>query len=509
MTDAHAVLTHSWRTARRRDLETTASAEDLTKAFDSISPAQAVAIIHHCGMPKDVASVIGSFYQQNKTVFAMEKYAAPEWCSRGLHHGCPFSRLLKAAAMMLWSALYHQLCPETRLLIFYDDRLMWFHHTKQQQEHATTVVQRSLLASSTVDKIFALEANLGRGQVASSSADTCRALDAANLGTPRASRYVDYLGLHYDLATADIQLMREDDAVVCARDRLSRIGAVASTLEERCILIKQLVHPLILWAAGFTTTLGLTVLDKEIRNSITGRLPKGACLTIVRQTLVEDCDLEMACHLRTFRRLMTDARRQVSCNAWLDAAPLNFTSAPPEDRIPDMANSLKYFDWTLTTEDGHTELKRSGPAGLAKCRIGWNGFGVIANWVRAEFRTRWAVTARRLVHDCHRKNATADTARGLRLPNPPPPFVFGFAAHAQAIGAELPIGPASRAVGLGTGLRKWYVCQKLPKHRRDNMDDPCYKIPLRATGPKHASSHVGMPSHVSPQTSHSATHEQG
>ncbi len=81
MLDSHSVFSFAVKSAKRARSCFTYVSEDLAKAFDSISPAQAVAILLHPGLRSRVASIIMAFYLASKRIFALDGAVSAAWVS--------------------------------------------------------------------------------------------------------------------------------------------------------------------------------------------------------------------------------------------------------------------------------------------------------------------------------------------------------------------------------------------------------------------------------------------
>lgn len=70
--------------------------QDLTKAFDSVSPRQAVAILRRLGLPIGICEVVKYMYNHTRRIVSMSGTYAADWVRprRGLMQGCPLSPLL-------------------------------------------------------------------------------------------------------------------------------------------------------------------------------------------------------------------------------------------------------------------------------------------------------------------------------------------------------------------------------------------------------------------------------
>ncbi len=96
MLDSHAAVSFAVETAMHAEDGIACVSEDQAKAFDSISPAQALAILLHLGLHPRVARIIMALYLASRRIFTMDGAVSGAWISttRSLLQGCPFSALL-------------------------------------------------------------------------------------------------------------------------------------------------------------------------------------------------------------------------------------------------------------------------------------------------------------------------------------------------------------------------------------------------------------------------------
>lgn len=177
--DSHASFAFAVETAMHIEGGITCVSEDLAKAFDSISPAQALAVLVYLGLHPQVAGIIVAFYCASRRIFTMDGAVASEWIvtTRSLLQGCPFSALLMAAIMLVWVTCFVLRIPRARVSTYLDDRIWWLAHAGASSELAADFVCEGLALGRELDLIFGLTANVDKGQAASSHSSVLEVLE--------------------------------------------------------------------------------------------------------------------------------------------------------------------------------------------------------------------------------------------------------------------------------------------------------------------------------------------
>lgn len=128
----------------------------------SVSPAQAVSIAVHLGLPRNVASVLGHFYDQQKRIFVSRGICGEAWLlpRQGLAQGCPLSPLLLGCVMAVWNTATSRGDSETiPRCIYLDDRTWVATFRKERRDQALEALQLLRRQSDEVDVALGLESH--------------------------------------------------------------------------------------------------------------------------------------------------------------------------------------------------------------------------------------------------------------------------------------------------------------------------------------------------------------
>lgn len=162
-------------------------------------------------------------------------HQAGHWqrAQRGLLQGCPFSPMLLATLMTLWTnAVKAQ--NNVNFAIYVDDRNMWMHGPD-----VLTTLPRVLEISRQVDALLGFYENVQKTQVATVDPDLRQQVNLITPeGFPEATASGKILGLHYDLQLQ--QLTISEDAIAKFQWRAQRIRQAT----RQAKLQQRLLHSL-------------------------------------------------------------------------------------------------------------------------------------------------------------------------------------------------------------------------------------------------------------------------
>ena len=200
--------------------------QDLKKAFDRISPWQAIAVLSHIGLPKELVDLLTEFYCRIRRVWTTEGCTSESWkqYGNGILQGCPFSVLLIIGMMTAWDSFTHVEGVDRNIFIDYADKL----------KHCSQL-------SDQFDAKFGFILNKVKTQVAGNSKDSFEELTRQDFGYGEPSSRVELLGLVHDLCVptnTTVKKKNYDIAVmICARIRRATLNRHLRSLHIRMLVL--------------------------------------------------------------------------------------------------------------------------------------------------------------------------------------------------------------------------------------------------------------------------------
>ncbi len=152
----------------------------------------------------------------------------------------------------------------------------------------------------------------------------------------------------------------------------------------------------------------------------------------------------MSEHIRLWRLVFADSSRRAKQVAWFDHVPVNFAVAPVTHRIPQLDKAMLQPDWRLETSNQLVAIVRIEAGHTYRCRIGWDGFGVVHSWLVEEYAVRSTSAVPRIIKNYHRVGGNA--AVGLSLAPSAEKFVYDLSTHTKYFSRWSTEGPATRAI---------------------------------------------------------------
>ena len=103
MQDAQLLLASAFARGRRGE-HIAFESLDISKAFDSVLPAQGLAVLSLFGAPRSVVALVAALYESSQRLFWLDRGYASVWrrADHGLFQGCPWSPLVFNGIMAVW-----------------------------------------------------------------------------------------------------------------------------------------------------------------------------------------------------------------------------------------------------------------------------------------------------------------------------------------------------------------------------------------------------------------------
>ena len=414
--------------------------EDLCKFFDSVSWVQALAILEKLEAPPEWIQLVQQFYANSRRVFSACGLLGSEWktAQRGLLQGCPFSPLIAAAIMTLWS---QHVCREGHIeaCVYLDDRTFWL-CTGAPAEALLAAKQRS----AEFDKICGFVCRQDKCHVAAKSHEFAVTCQAHTFGYDMSSR-LEILGLVHDFdRPRDPTLLNFD--IEIAKQRLRFISCLCAPFHRKRVLISHLVLPTFVCAAGLVAIAEkeLEDLRRAVLRTFAGRLPRDASSNILHEVMGWHCDPKF---VSEWRALQTAFRYRANARHGVDWVQF----------LPQTQKVLQAHGWSVGP-DGSTICRTDIYGVQRRFQIGFDNPDVVGNWLRNDHRIALFQSCSRLKPQPRRevRGEQVDFAQGLVLPQPPAGHYCLFGGHLQSF-EQAGIDKDIRHASLFCGLSVWFL----------------------------------------------------
>ena len=425
--------------------------EDLCKFFDSVSWTQAFAILDKLQAPPAWTRLVAQLYAGSRRIFSAGGMLGSQWktAQRGLLQGCPFSPLIAAAVMAVWS--YH-VCREDHIeaCVYLDDRTFWL-CPGAPTEALLAAKQRS----AEFDRICGFVCRQDKCHVATKSHEFAMSCNAHTFGYDMSSK-LEILGLVHDLDKPRNPTLLNFDIEI-AKQRLRFISCLCASFYRRRMLILQLVLPTFVWAAGIVAIDDgdLQELRQAVLRAFGGRLPRDASSNVLQEILGWHCD---PIFVSEWRALQTAIRYHARPRFGVNY--LQF--------LPQTQRVLQSHGWNVGP-DGSTICRIDAYGVQRRFFLGYDNPDILGNWLRNDHRIDLLQTCGRLKPQ-HRKAVPGEQvefAQGLALPQPPAGQFCLFAGHLHGF-EHAGIDKDLRHASLFCGLSVWF----LTAGDRPKVDDP-------------------------------------
>jgi hypothetical protein len=413
-------------------------AQDLSKAFDTVCPRQATAVLHLLGAPREWCMCIMSFYAHLERVFEYDRQVSEKWhtARHGIMQGCPASPILLAGIMQCWVHAVRKENVETT--VYVDDRTLWSQDTQ--------ALARAHIAGQGIDDTFGLRLNADKTVIATASpklADKMRTL----CPTLQQGTGFKLLGLYYDLRRNGA-LQVPSTAVDRAVKRSKRVAVAARALRDRQHLAQTMVLPIVTWSG----VAKLTRKDAQrLRTSLAattgGSTAQGACNTLRWESLSK---IEFEPDTAILLRMLTTCVRHEQQKA----------QATPE-RVQGFAVTTHKAIWDTLSEYEvvwqPNIMLLSSPHG-ATANLLSDSRRHIRQWAKQLAQKQMWAAEKRVWTSLHREDEEANLAQGLDLPAPPDNFCPQLQAHREA---AITTGSFLwRRIACGAGFHTWETTAK-------------------------------------------------
>ena len=113
----------------------------MAKCVDSVHAHMAMSIFEKLGAPKDMSTLLRTFYDTHKKWIECEGYIAndPIRPTMNVLQGCPVSMLLMAAPIAIWTEYVQTPEFDVSVAIYVNDRALWAEGDKATDELANAV----------------------------------------------------------------------------------------------------------------------------------------------------------------------------------------------------------------------------------------------------------------------------------------------------------------------------------------------------------------------------------
>eukprot|EP00928_Gymnodinium_smaydae_P065478 TRINITY_DN4861_c0_g1_i1.p2 TRINITY_DN4861_c0_g1~~TRINITY_DN4861_c0_g1_i1.p2 ORF type:complete len:1358 (-),score=164.81 TRINITY_DN4861_c0_g1_i1:1259-5332(-) len=232
---------------------------DLAKAFDSVSPDQALLALKRLGFPPGLADASARFYQSNRRWIEWQGAVAcePIRATISLLQGCPLAPLMLVVLMQTWEA--HAFSGSDASVargLYLDDRTIW-----AQGSDAVRTIARIIHRGQACDDAMGFKLNASKGIAWATHGSTRKKLDLLKGYATTVQSCPKILGILVNTTKA-VRTGQDDEKVAIAFARLERISILRQLpMHNRKKLVGRMVLPLIAWK-GAWNRLAVTTLNK-------------------------------------------------------------------------------------------------------------------------------------------------------------------------------------------------------------------------------------------------------
>ena len=416
---AHLRLQHFLRA--HRSLAVGLISEDISKAYDTIRPSQALAVLAAHGLPSGLEHLLRCFYALNTRIFTVSRcYTDWAHAPASIVQGCPLSPLLLSAIMSLWTRV---LAPTpVSCMAYMDDRSYWLARPHTELLQITSTLVRAERLSRCFDALFGFVVNPRKFQIVASIPALCQLLAAAFRSLPCVpSQSLRLLGLVYHFTGASALVSYPALTLEKCLLRSRYIPLATRSFQHRRALLSMFVLSVLAWAvpAAFPPQTWLTAVSAAFLRAALGasHLTASRLLAWTQHfglALYPPCALRwraLAWLWPWYRLVRTASPSQCSQHGSLFVDD-------PGDWLMALRDTLLDLGWRLDFSRGLVLEDSASPR--FRCSLGWDGLDVLRSELFRTFRSRLLASERRVwaPRDVRSSAPEACLALGPRLPPP-------------------------------------------------------------------------------------------
>ena len=412
----------------------------------------------HLKVPPLVLSIVKDFYSESKRLLMYKGETLGKWETpqRGLLQGCPFSPLLAAVFMRVWSAFTS--VDHVSTFSFVDDRLM----------HASSSYIESLREATCRSRRF--DAACGfvcrPSKCAVAALPSEEALMLAHELNYQCSPSLCILGLRHTVGQRGA-INFDKDIELKIQCRATCISALPLPVFQRKLLLKQLVIPIFGWATGVVAhnENSLKTMRNAFLHAVQGAqlkdLPKVVALEVLGWELDPVASSFMQALQSGFRCALRNPR-------WIEQIPLDVAMQPWHQFMPALSFVLKQLKWTVAP-DGQSLVRVDTCGRCRRFMIGKDNPAILKDWICSHMRERELRQCGRVQTSYHREEELT-LAQGLNLPAPAPLLQCFFAGHKKQWHKATTKWMRHASLAVGCSVWNSFPRQKLS---RDNEAAKC------------------------------------
>jgi len=427
-----------------------AVAQDLSKAFDTIDPMVAAAIMRRIGLPDGIINCWLEFYRKCSKIFRNGKShsEARHQVRGGIIQGCPLSPFVLNLHMLLWSLVVTN-TTKAEVGAFVDDGFAW---STADPANISSDMREVDAITRRFDATFGFQPNHSKYQVVGSTDEAKEAMQGI-IEDVDVGEHMELLGLEYDTTKSNSATINDKRwKKFQARARRIRVFQRRSTRRR---LLRTTAMPVISWAGPFCQTFqSISSLKAITAATVYGSVPVSLSKFLVREAVLENADdLAWLVDVAKVKELLNWAKERTYPNLWT-------TDVPPTKWVPGLQKLLDSAGWEF--DESNFVIKRVDHFGCTRyLSLLWDSTKLVEEWVAQYHRAKaWRAEARIWKDSKPCVIIGGTVASGLQLPPPPKDNRESWIlAHANAAMSKV-LCATTWQVALGGGPTSGHLAKK-------------------------------------------------